>query len=229
MADRLDKIRADIDALDATLRELLRTRLELVAQVAAAKADAGGIKLPIRPAREAKQMRVLAAYAQAHNVPLAALIAIWRELIGMALAQEGEFIIHAVPESEDLARAHFGSVLGRALDVRTDQIDTTETIPYVSVVPLNMVADKNEPVLGILPVLGTPQAALCGVVAQEILDEPVTLIVGKTSDILPPDGIMLGHDLALLVGAVDAPQGCRQLGIFEAPLVMPAPVIGDTA
>ena len=230
MVDRLNKIRADIDALDGELRELLRARLSLVAQVTlakeeGAKADAAQkitnpITNPMRPAREAKQMRILAAYAAVHGLPLAALVAIWRELIGMALLQEADFTIHATPETERLARQYFGN----ALDIHIGQQgDALQGAPIMKVVPLNRVAQQAAPVQALLPVLGAPQAALCGVVVEEPLDQPVTLIAATAKSLppLPPKwagAIKLGDNLALLAGAFAAPPNTRQLGIFEAPL-----------
>ena len=62
MSEKLTQIRAEIDALDATLCDLLGARRGLIAQVAATKPDKN--MMLMRPAREAQQMRKLAAVAK---------------------------------------------------------------------------------------------------------------------------------------------------------------------
>ena len=57
MTAALDKIRAEIDALDADLRLRLLRRAELVAEIGVAKADNGTQGSPLRPMREMQQMR----------------------------------------------------------------------------------------------------------------------------------------------------------------------------
>jgi|SaaInlStandDraft_1057018.scaffolds.fasta_scaffold28211_2 chorismate mutase len=105
-------IRRDIDALDANLRELLKARAGLVAKVAASKAQSGDARA-LRPAREAAQLAELKAWqeTQAPELPLAGLTAIWREIIGMALNQQGGLTIFATPEAMPAARAYFGASL----------------------------------------------------------------------------------------------------------------------
>jgi chorismate mutase len=113
MTAALDKIRAEIDALDADLRLRLLRRAELVAEIGAAKADNGTQASPLRPMREMQQMRALRAWqrAEAPMLSEAGLLAIWREIIGMALAQQGGITITASPQAMPAARAHFGASL----------------------------------------------------------------------------------------------------------------------
>ncbi|MDA9591186.1 chorismate mutase, partial [Alphaproteobacteria bacterium] len=101
MTAALDKIRAEIDALDADLRLRLLRRAELVAEIGAAKADNGTQGSPLRPMRR----------AEAPMLSEAGLLAIWREIIGMALAQQGGITITASPQAMPAARAHFGASL----------------------------------------------------------------------------------------------------------------------
>ena len=113
MTAALDEIRAEIDALDADLRARLLRRAELVAQIGAAKAARGTAGAPLRPMREMQQMRALRAWQRAEAPMLsdAGLLAIWREIIGMALAQQGGVSICASQNAMALARAHFGASL----------------------------------------------------------------------------------------------------------------------
>ena len=113
MTGKLEEIRAEIDALDAELRAGLLHRAELVAQIAAAKAANGDAAMPLRPMREMQQMQALRAWQKAHAPILseAGLMAIWREIIGMALSQQGGMSIYASPAAMATARAHFGASL----------------------------------------------------------------------------------------------------------------------
>jgi len=109
----LEDIRAEIDALDAEMRVGLLRRAQLVAQIANAKAANGDAATPLRPMREMQQMRALLAWQQAEAPMLstAGLQAIWREIIGMALSQQGGMTVYASPAAEAAARAHFGASL----------------------------------------------------------------------------------------------------------------------
>lgn len=108
----LADIRREIDALDAELRALLLTRADLVGQVAASKAqsDDGGV---LRPEREAAQMRALLDWQadKAPHLAKAGVLAIWREIIGMAIAQQGGLNVYATPAAMADARAYFGASL----------------------------------------------------------------------------------------------------------------------
>ena len=113
MTAALDNIRAEIDALDADLRAKLLRRAELVADIGAAKAASGTQGAPLRPVREMQQMQALRAWQQAEAPMLseAGLLAILREIIGMALAQQGGITIAASAQAMAAARAHYGASL----------------------------------------------------------------------------------------------------------------------
>ncbi len=215
MTPSLDTIRGQIDALDAKLRDLLGARADLIAQVAAAKSeDAHGASLSLRPAREAQLMRVLVAYAHDNNLPVAALIAVWREIIGMAIIRQGGMKIFTAAQNAPLARDYFGAVLEVTIgDVKPKDFDTT----MVGVLPLDDIPapEAGLAVFGLLPLLGVPQAVLYGAVPHEEIQQPVTLVGGSK---LPDNAHRLSDNLALLDGAVEAPAGCMRFGIFEAPL-----------
>lgn len=104
-------IRKKIDALDKKLLQLLLARGDLVEDIAAAKCDS--VFLPIRPAREAQQMVQLVQWydANAPSFQLASLLAIWREIMSGALAQQAIFTIVTNIINATSARAHFGGGL----------------------------------------------------------------------------------------------------------------------
>ncbi len=112
----LADIRAQIDALDETLNNLLDQRMQLVAQVSHAKeqADDDGFS-PVRPMREAIQLQTLMNWHKT-NKPLisqASLYAIWRELVSAAIAHQGGVNIYAEPAAQIAARNYFGAALKR--------------------------------------------------------------------------------------------------------------------
>ena len=108
----LADIRREIDALDAELRALLLRRADLVGQVAASKAqsDDGGV---LRPEREAAQMRALLDWQKekAPHLAKAGVLAIWREIIGLAIAQQGGLTIYVSAAGLAAARGYFGASL----------------------------------------------------------------------------------------------------------------------
>lgn len=112
----LATLRQQIDALDNDLRTRLLARAELVAKVAASKAQSGSGGA-LRPLREAQQMAALLDWqaSAAPQLPAEGLLAIWREIIGMALAQQGGLTIYATEAGMAEARAHFGASLDYVL------------------------------------------------------------------------------------------------------------------
>jgi len=103
-------VRREIDAIDDQLHALLLRRAALVTGVQAAKADRTGLFL--RPGREVQIIRRLAA-SHGGSLPLAALSAIWRELIGGLYHLQGgiRVAVHTAPDPValwDIARGHFG-------------------------------------------------------------------------------------------------------------------------
>ncbi len=106
---RLGELRAQLDALDDQMHDLLMQRARVVEGVAATGGKTG---TKIRPGREAIILRrMLARHAGA--LPRQAIIRIWRELFGAALIIEGGQTM-AVCDGEGaetrlaLAREHFG-------------------------------------------------------------------------------------------------------------------------
>ena len=117
---QLAALRAEIDAVDSQLHDLLMGRPDLAAQVGEVKArvqplggtPADGSKF-IRPAREALILRRLVARHQG-RLPKAVIVRMWREMISALLQVEGPFVVPLqAPKGEtalwDLARDHYGS------------------------------------------------------------------------------------------------------------------------
>lgn len=105
----LDRLRRDIDRIDDRIHDLIMEREALVERIAAAKADTG---VPLRPGREAQVLRRLAG-RHAGSFPLAALVRIWREIMGALVGLQRPFSIACYqPERGagyvELARNHFG-------------------------------------------------------------------------------------------------------------------------
>jgi chorismate mutase len=105
-ADALSRLRAQLDALDDQIHDLLMRRAEVVEGVAR---DGGKTGAKIRPGREAIILRRLLARHQG-ALPRQAIIRFWREMFGAALIIEGGQVM-AVCDGDDrlaLAREHFG-------------------------------------------------------------------------------------------------------------------------
>lgn len=107
----LDRLRRDIDRIDDQIHDLLMERVGLVGRIADAKKPDG---IALRPAREALVLRRLLA-RHSGALPKAALVRIWREIMGALVGLQQPFSI-AVYQPErgagylDLARNHFGVV-----------------------------------------------------------------------------------------------------------------------
>ncbi|GJL84588.1 MAG: chorismate mutase [Micavibrio sp.] len=113
MSKKLEEIRKKIDTIDDKVHDLLMERAMLVAGVAAEKKK-NNMQV-VQPAREAMMIRRLLAR---HKGPLpeAAVVSIWRELVGaVSLLQTGLNVVATVTDEDthcwDMARDYFGSVL----------------------------------------------------------------------------------------------------------------------
>jgi chorismate mutase len=103
--------RAEIDALDDALHDLVMRRAEVVARLAASRAKAGSPS-PLRPGREAMILRRLLARHEG-ALPPEALVRLWREILAASSAQQGGFTVAVyarTPEFGRVAREHFGSL-----------------------------------------------------------------------------------------------------------------------
>jgi chorismate mutase-like protein len=110
-AAALAAIRAEIDALDDAMHELLRRRAAVVARMAESRAKGNGPAF--RPGREAQVLRRLLGR---HDGPLPAraVVRLWRDIFAACTGLQGAFAIavHALPggETQRLAQEHFGAL-----------------------------------------------------------------------------------------------------------------------
>ena len=108
----LDDLRAEIDAIDDSLHDLLMRRAGLAGDIARLKAKAPmGASGPLfRPGREAAIVRRILARHKG-PFPPAALVRIWREVIGALLRLQGPLSVATASTGlNELARDHFGTV-----------------------------------------------------------------------------------------------------------------------
>jgi chorismate mutase len=132
-------LRAEIDAIDDAMHDLLMKRSAVVGRLAGSRAKGG--TTPLRPGREAAVLRRLLAR---HDGPLARerLVRIWREIFMASTAIQGAFsvAVHAPdPQSGHarLAREHFGPIAAirvhptpaRALAAVTDGEASVAVLP----------------------------------------------------------------------------------------------------
>ena len=186
MTRALDDIRAEIDTLDADLRRLLLARGELVKQVAAAKTSASAS--PLRPMREMQQMLSLINWQkhEAQSLSAAGLIAIWREIIGMALAQQGGVTIFASPAAMPVARTHFGASLDYVSSEKAlaQAAGDTRGLAVLSLAEA-VQPEEGQAVMARLPVLGAAAALVYGSVSdvdeEAMADNAVALVSRKTA------------------------------------------------
>lgn len=119
-AELLKTLRAEIDAVDEALHDLLMRRTELAQHMGALKANGGTDSRgtakgqnPIRPAREAAILRRLAA-RHSGALPFDVVVQVWRELIGANLRHQCDFELAVLEANEsrlwDMARASFGGL-----------------------------------------------------------------------------------------------------------------------
>jgi len=108
----LQALRAEIDALDEAMHDLLMRRAGVVARMAASRIKAGAGS-PFRPGREAAVLRRLLAR---HSGALSrgAVVRIWRHIIMAHTAIQGAFTAAVAASGEAaqtlaLARQHFGT------------------------------------------------------------------------------------------------------------------------
>lgn len=112
MSKKLDQVRKKIDALDSKIHDTLMERAGLIMDVAAEKR---AHNMPfVQPAREAQMIRKLMTRHKG-DLPPAAVVRIWRELVGaVSLMQTGLKVNVTTDEKAllwDLAKSYFGSVV----------------------------------------------------------------------------------------------------------------------
>ncbi|MDA8230730.1 MAG: chorismate mutase [Magnetospirillum sp.] len=135
----LESLRRDIDRIDDQLHDLLLERCALVEKVGEVKANDD---VAFHPGREAQILRRLIA-RHTGSFPKAALIRIWREIIGTLTGVQKPFAV-AVTQPErgsgfiEIARDHFGVVAPIFVNINGGQVVklVAEGQASVGVVPL---------------------------------------------------------------------------------------------
>lgn len=107
----LDRIRVEIDSIDAAMHDLLIRRSAVIDELIAVK-EARTPGTAFRPGREADMMRRFVMRHEGH-LPLTTVEHIWREIIATFTAMQAPFSIVAGPTSDPLAmrdvvRFYFG-------------------------------------------------------------------------------------------------------------------------
>lgn len=143
-AAALQALRAEIDALDDRLHDLLMERARIIERV---KRDGGKRGVMIRPGREARMLRRLLARHQG-ALPPQTIIRIWRELFTGALTIEGGLTIAVDDKNEDLAavaREHFGPLapLRKHRSASQALTDLTNGAAQAAVMPIPNEADED--------------------------------------------------------------------------------------
>jgi len=213
--ETLNQVRAEIDALDDGLHDLIMRRTEVVGRVAAAKAAANGgeVGFAVRPGREAQMLRRL--YARHDGaLPFSVIARLWREMINaktrlqsplsVVMADEDPRFGHAdFIRRFDLVRSHWGTA------TPVDQVPSMDQV--ISAVSADHgvmgVIDRHVEVDWWLPLLAARRRDQVGpfVVAPVpfVLDSthphPVSFALGP----LPPE--QSGDDITMLVVIGDDP------------------------
>lgn len=117
--EQLAGFRAEIDAIDETITQLLLQRCGIVRQVGALKDQHWPSACHIRPAREGQMHRAIAERFAGTDIPPAIAIAIWRLLIGASTQLESALNVVTLARHGHhawLAREYFGLQSGLAVE-----------------------------------------------------------------------------------------------------------------
>lgn len=145
-SETLADLRAEIDAIDARLHELLMERGEIIDRLIAAKAGSGGSAF--RPDREAAMMRRLVSRHRG-ILPLDTVETIWRIIISTFTYVQAHYSVHCDISDGDAAmrdccRFHFGF--------------TVPYLPHTGTQAVIEAVAASEGDLGLLKVAGGPAA-----------------------------------------------------------------------
>jgi chorismate mutase len=138
--DSIEAIRAQIDAVDHAMLELVAKRLLLADGLGKFK-NADGPVLPIRPAREVKMLRRLIAAAPAPVEP-ELVVELWRALIAANVRRQAPLDVAVGGGNDpvrlfDIARRHFGARtrIRRVADPQAALLRALEAPNTVAIVP----------------------------------------------------------------------------------------------
>lgn len=144
--EALARLRAEIDALDDQVHDLLMQRAGIVERVASQGGKSG---VMMRPGREAAILRRLLGRHQG-SLPPQTIVRIWRELFSGALMIEGGLTIAVAdgPQAElpAVAREHFGplTTMRRHRTPSQAMADVTTGAAHAAVLPLPSDEDDDQ-------------------------------------------------------------------------------------
>ncbi len=227
----LHLLRAEIDALDDAMHDLLMRRAAVVARLAESRAKGQGPAL--RPGREAAILRRLLG-RHAGPLPRAALVRVWRELLSATTAMQGGFAVAAaLPSAAQAAalREHLGaaptilpaSSAAEALEALRRGSAGLAALPdpFDEAWWVDLAPDLH--VTALLPVFGPAEAraVLVAPTQPDASGADRSLVLASS----PPEGALRtsragGLVLAELAGFLspaELPQGARLLGAYAVP------------
>jgi chorismate mutase / prephenate dehydratase len=134
----LEEARAQLDAIDDQILDLVRRRTAHADQIAAAKGPNSG--MPLRPAREVRLLRRLINERGGTDPDL--IFELWRALIAANIRRQGAIEVVVASAGDivrpfDLARRHFSGAtkLTKAVDARDALVKALEQKNTVAVLP----------------------------------------------------------------------------------------------
>lgn len=217
----LQDIRQAIDKVDREIFDCLVRRSQLIEAVGQVKAAQGG-RLPVRPAREAEQMHRLAQWHGDSSIgfPYESLSAIWREIIGAAIAQQGGLRVVASPEAQMPARCYFGAAAYiQTAATPLELITLVEQAPAVMVMrPQELLANLAHMPEGVqccmhLTLDNMPDCLILGVFDEALAGD--TILAALALSDLEDDAHILAQDKThALVEMSRLPEGINILGRY---------------
>lgn len=208
-------LRAEIDALDDAMHDLLMQRAAVVARLAGSRAKGSGS--PLRPGREAAVLRRLLAR---HAGPLRRerIVRIWREIFMASTAIQGAFSVAAhAPHSAEarLAREHFGPITPIRVHPTPARALAAVSAGEASVAVLPAPAEADGAEVPWWARLDVPRLQV--VARLPFIDAPsgpAALVVAP----VPPDASGEDRSLLLIEAEADAPRGRIAQALAEAGL-----------
>lgn len=205
----LAKARAEIDAIDDQLLALFKSRMAVVERVGKLKAEHAPGRCPIRPGREAEQIRRVAEVTKCGAFSPEAAVHLWRLIIMASLQKEGVSRIALAVDSQ-IARDYFSPLThySKSTSARHALAEVVDGKADVAVVPYFAVGEDWW--VELMQSAATPKlqvfAALPCIVKAE--QAPLALAVAR----LTPE--KTASDVALLGAALA--EGSAQQRVQEA-------------
>ncbi|MES2985133.1 MAG: chorismate mutase [Pseudomonadota bacterium] len=220
---QLAAFRARIDAIDREMSALLVTRIGIIREVAALKAENWPSACHIRPGREGQMHAMLAQRFAGSGFPPLAALAIWRQLIGASTHLESPLNVVSLAAHgahHGLAREYFGVQIGHqtAATLAEALASIASGTSNILLLPAPTADDwwqqaeairaAGLSIFASLPVVGpTAAVALAAVTPEDSGDDVSYVVVGGTLTTIdgfapqPNDGIFLGaHPRPITLG-----------------------------